>query len=195
MKNGKGIVALSVISLLIGVSGLGIGIYSMLNFQVLQGPQGPPGDDGEDGLDGLDGLNGTLDNLVAMWDQVSGSGTVFNLTLSNIQFNRSEYFNYSSTLVHLLKAGWYRISLRCLLNNIIPGNSYFCELYKNAALLERFWYVNTPSSVNYHPISAVIYVFSDGDDYFSIRMASGVTFGVIPDEDFNQLTVEYISEE
>lgn len=48
-----------IIAIIIGASGLGVGAFSVINFQVLEGPQGIPGDDGHDGVDGLDGINGT----------------------------------------------------------------------------------------------------------------------------------------
>ena len=48
-----------IITLIIGASGLGLGAFSAINFQILEGPEGPPGDDGQDGIDGLDGVDGT----------------------------------------------------------------------------------------------------------------------------------------
>ncbi|MFX1500798.1 MAG: hypothetical protein ACFFDH_07525, partial [Promethearchaeota archaeon] len=54
-----------IIAIIIGASGLGLGAFSVVNFQILQGPegpQGPPGNDGQDGIDGIegvDGINGT----------------------------------------------------------------------------------------------------------------------------------------
>jgi len=51
-----------IIALIIGASGLGLGAFSVVNFQIVEGPQGPPGQDGQngiDGIDGMDGINGT----------------------------------------------------------------------------------------------------------------------------------------
>jgi len=54
-----------IIAIIIGASGLGLGAFSMVNFQLIEGPEGPqgePGDNGQDGIkgdDGLDGINGT----------------------------------------------------------------------------------------------------------------------------------------
>jgi hypothetical protein len=48
-----------IIAMIIGASGLGIGTFAVINFQVIQGLAGPPGQDGTDGLDGLNGINGT----------------------------------------------------------------------------------------------------------------------------------------
>lgn len=46
-----------IIALIIGASGLGLGAFSVVNFQTVEGPQGPPGDDGADGVDGFDGVD------------------------------------------------------------------------------------------------------------------------------------------
>ncbi len=54
-----------IIAILIGAVGVGLGMFSVVNFQLVQGPQGLPGQDGQDGqdgiggIDGLDGINGT----------------------------------------------------------------------------------------------------------------------------------------
>ncbi len=39
---------IGIIALIIGVSGVGVGTFSVVNFQVVEGPPGPPGEDGED---------------------------------------------------------------------------------------------------------------------------------------------------
>ncbi|MFX0031406.1 MAG: right-handed parallel beta-helix repeat-containing protein [Candidatus Hodarchaeota archaeon] len=57
MKNRSSIFA--IIALIIGASGLGLGVFSVVNFQIVEGPQGAPGQDGQDGIDGVDGVNGT----------------------------------------------------------------------------------------------------------------------------------------
>ncbi|KKN28468.1 hypothetical protein LCGC14_0853970 [marine sediment metagenome] len=48
-----------IIALIIGASRLGLGAFSVVNFQTIEGPQGIPGNDGQDGIDGIDGINGT----------------------------------------------------------------------------------------------------------------------------------------
>jgi hypothetical protein len=56
------LIILTIVAVIVGASGLGIGTYSVLNFQVAEGPQGVPGVnglDGENGLPGADGVNGT----------------------------------------------------------------------------------------------------------------------------------------
>lgn len=51
-----------IVALIIGASGLGLGVFSVVNFQTVEGSQGIPGNDGQDGVDGEDGtagINGT----------------------------------------------------------------------------------------------------------------------------------------
>lgn len=191
MKNGKGIIALSVISLLIGASGLGIGLFSYINFETVQGPQGLPGEDGDDGIDG------TLDNLVAVWDTVTGSGgTDFNLTLLAITFNRSEYFELTDTYrkITLIEEGWYRFSLKCLFTNINPGNNYSCSLYRNNERIERFWFSQTPTGTSYHMCSGIVYAYSFPYEYFNIRAEGGAFFSILGQAEYNQLVLEYVGE-
>lgn len=50
-----------IIAIIIGASGLGLGAFSVVNFQLIEGPEGPqggPGDDGQDGIDGIEGVDG-----------------------------------------------------------------------------------------------------------------------------------------
>lgn len=61
-----------IIALIIGATGLGIGVFSVVNFQVIEGPQGPSGDDGQDGLDGDDGQDAPGGILVAILDPDHG---------------------------------------------------------------------------------------------------------------------------
>jgi len=42
-----------IIAIIIGASGLGLGAFSFVNFQVVEGPQGLPGEDGEDAPGGI----------------------------------------------------------------------------------------------------------------------------------------------
>ena len=47
-----------IIALIIGASGLGVGVFSVVNFQVIEGPPGKDGIDGTGGQDGQDGHTG-----------------------------------------------------------------------------------------------------------------------------------------
>jgi len=58
MIENKGTI-FGIIALIIGASGLGLGAFSIISIQMIEGEQGPPGEDGTDGIDGIDGINGT----------------------------------------------------------------------------------------------------------------------------------------
>lgn len=57
MENKNSIVG--IIAIILGAAGLGIGTFSVINFQIVESPEGPEGPPGQDGLDGTDGINGT----------------------------------------------------------------------------------------------------------------------------------------
>ena len=46
-----------IIALIIGATGLGLGAFSVISLQAVEGEQGLPGDDGTDGIDGIDGTD------------------------------------------------------------------------------------------------------------------------------------------
>lgn len=48
----------SIIALIIGATGLGLGAFSFISLQAVEGEQGLPGEDGIDGIDGIDGVDG-----------------------------------------------------------------------------------------------------------------------------------------
>jgi len=47
-----------IIAIIIGATGLGLGAFSAISLQVVEGEQGLPGDDGTDGINGTDGIDG-----------------------------------------------------------------------------------------------------------------------------------------
>jgi len=48
-----------IIALIIGATGLGLGVFSVISLQAVEGEQGLPGEDGQDAVDGIDGIDGT----------------------------------------------------------------------------------------------------------------------------------------
>ena len=48
---------LGIIALIIGATGLGLGAFSFISLQAVEGEQGLPGEDGQDGIHGIDGIN------------------------------------------------------------------------------------------------------------------------------------------
>lgn len=191
MANGKKGIALGIIAIVIGVSGLGLGTYTAIKFQVVEGPPG---------LDGTDGVNGTLDNLVAIWESLSGYGApsaTFHVALGDMILNNDEYFSLSAsnTSVNLTTAGWYRFTIRLLWEGLLAAFAYKLEIEKNGALLETPVRIDNWLDTYYH-VMAVVYVYSDGNDTFKLRCISGgATFDIYTTgQDYNQVVVEYVGE-
>jgi len=204
MANGKG-TALGIIGIIVGVSGLGLGVYSTINFQLVEGPQGLeglPGLDGTDGLDGIngeDGLNGTLDNLVAVWETLTGYGAPapdFFVAFDDIRFNRSDFFNLSAsnTNITLTRAGWYRFSIRLLFSGLFYGPYFQLDINKNGTTLEMIDRVERTEDP-YYCVNVFVYVLSDGDDFFRFRCRSnGGAFNIYGGQQYNQAIIEYVGE-
>lgn len=174
MSNGKGN-ALAIIALIIGASGMGIGAFSLIRFQIVTGPEGPSGDDGADGVDGVngtdgsDGLDGATGDIYAIWKNVSGDGTNFYLQMSEIAVNRTtsiRLVNNNDTL-WIDEAGWYRFTFRYTIINMVIGSYYFIDLYKNGINsddLDLRYAYNSVDTIHF-----TAYVSSDGNDYFRFR--------------------------
>jgi hypothetical protein len=85
---------LSVIAIILGASGLGLGAYSAINFQVIEGiegPQGPQGQKGIDGLNGVDGQDAPGGITVGILDPDSGEIISGNVTIKAIIFGSENY--------------------------------------------------------------------------------------------------------
>ncbi len=60
---------LAIFALIIGAGGLGLGAFTMVNFQVIEGPKGPEGPEGpqgppgQDGVDAVSGIRNTWSDL------------------------------------------------------------------------------------------------------------------------------------
>ncbi len=208
MSNVKGS-ALTIIALIIGVGGLGIGITSM----IIEGPPGPQGLDGTDGIDGtngidgVDGVNGTdgvdgIDgtngtNLVAIWDELAGEGSGFNITLSEIRKNNSDYFYMTDggNITHLIQPGWYRFTLNLIVTNLEATDAYIFNLYQNGTMIQIFEHILLPAQVD-GTVHSTVYAYSDGDDYFSIYCESlgADYFDVVETSSIskNQFVIEYV---
>ena len=99
-----------IIALIIGASGLGLGAFSVVNFQTAEGPQGPPG---QDGTDGIDGVNGTSSEYV--YAQLEGAAQTFSAnSWTGIIFNNMTIGTGISFLVrdiNFTHSGIYRITV------------------------------------------------------------------------------------
>ncbi len=208
MTNGKG-TAVVIAALVVGAAGLGVGTFSVIRYELVEGPQGLPGLDGIDGVngtdgndgingtDGIDGVNGTdCNNLVAVWESLTGTGTNFLITLDDIKINQSDFFSLiaSNTSVILTRVGWYRFSIRALWSGLSSSSWYRLQIEKNGGSWETIHYVQDPQATNYY-IDTFTYVLSDGDDQFRFRCdTSGPGFQILSGQVYNQMILEYVGE-
>ena len=193
MPNGKGS-ALTIIALIIGAGGLGVGVFSMIQFQVVEGPQGEPGIDGPNGDDGL---NGTLNNVVGIWEGMEGTGSNYNISLTTPQLSESGFFtlNEGDTALQLTTMGWYRFSIKFLWNGLDSTDVYWGEVLKNGVTDEIICFVNHPNGTSYM-VETFLYVHSDGDDIFKLNCYSSISdsFSLYSDLAFNEFVLEYVKE-
>lgn len=113
-----------IIAIIIGASGLGLGVFSIVNFQVVEGPEGPPGEDGQDGIDGTDGVGALGGLVVGILDPdygeiLSGNVTIRALIYGSINYTISILRNGTEIGMSLLMMwntktiadGWWNISI------------------------------------------------------------------------------------
>jgi heme/copper-type cytochrome/quinol oxidase subunit 2 len=81
-------IALSFVAVILGVSALGIGTYSVINFQMVEGPQGASGLNGTDGLNGQDAPGGIIVGIV---DPDYGDTISENITIRAIVYGSETY--------------------------------------------------------------------------------------------------------
>jgi hypothetical protein len=87
-----------IIAIIIGASGLGLGAFSIVNFQLVEGPQGIPGEDGQDGVNGTDGRDAPGGFIVKILDpdygeNVSGHVTIRAIVYGSINYSVSIFRN------------------------------------------------------------------------------------------------------
>ncbi len=164
-----------IIAVLVGASGLGMGVYSVMN----QNQQ-----------------NALNNNLLAVWEDVHGSGGNFYLDFSNNQINTTEFYSMSdgNTSITLTQSGWYKFSFNILISGLVTPETYQLVAEKNAGVYEALLYLVDPPAP-YWTVVANCYVLSDGDDIFKFRCFSGFdTFTINPNQNYNQVSLEYVEE-
>ncbi|MFX1514597.1 MAG: proprotein convertase P-domain-containing protein [Promethearchaeota archaeon] len=104
-----------IIAIIIGASGLGIGAYSVVNFQTVEGTQGPPGNDGQDAPGGL--VVGILDpdHHDTIWGEIEIRALVYgsnNYSVS-VKANSTEIGTQLPTFwnASLEVEGWYNLTV------------------------------------------------------------------------------------
>ncbi|MFX1535635.1 MAG: hypothetical protein ACFFDI_15535 [Promethearchaeota archaeon] len=139
------------IAIIISASALWLWAYSVMNFQVIEGPQGPPG---ETGHDGVDGQNATGEFIVRILDPddketVSGIVTIKTLIYGSenytitILLNGTEIGNSSSTVwnTNSISDGWWNLTV--VANDVIFGNSSQDQVLVFVENDPPYWYVTS----------------------------------------------------
>ncbi len=169
-----------VILTILALGGLGLSGYMFVRDQFFGGT--------EDSLEGY--------QLIAVWEKLTEFGTNddFYLNLSENQLTQSDYFTLTSgTNLTLNHPGWYRISIRTIWSSLAGTNNYVFNLEKNGATSASLIYLSAPSDT-YYTINLVVYVHSDGNDYFHFNSYSTAAdaFSIASNQNYNQFVLEFI---
>jgi hypothetical protein len=184
MGSGKG---LAIIALIIGVSGLGFGVFSFINNQT-----GVPIPSGSIVVGIWESLSRNTDNPSYPTDN-DWLIEVGDKQLENNQYiSLNQSTQHSNTRFHLKREGWYRANLHMLLSGVSSAAGWYqMYLLKNGTLYSVLLY---EASINQHlQIDLQFYIDSDGNDYFEINCyASGdASFSIESQQIYNQLALEY----
>ena len=186
----KALGTLAVLSLIIGASGLALGVFSFLNLQTDGGTPVTP-----------DGVV-----VVGIWDRLYqnkdyspyNTDQQYLIRVDGIEVNNSEYFflNRTNTRFHLIKSGWYRVSLILTLVSISGSTEIYFRAFKNGSTAVALSVGhNAAIDGTDNTIVAQFYIDSDGTNYYEFYVSSGLeTSDVAPNNDFNQLGIEYVGD-
>jgi len=186
-SSGKG---LAVLALIIGISGLGLGIYSIMQIQTgVTGPLTP------------------TSNIVGLWESLSRDmdNPDFNtardwlIEVGDSEIYNSNYINldqttqHSNTRFHLVKSGWYRVNIIMRWENMDSSYYYGFWVWKNDTLFMTPGYP-VPEGI-YLQVNIHFYISSDGNDYYDFNCyCLHDDFLISSQQVRNQLTIEYIGE-
>jgi hypothetical protein len=196
------------IALIVGAAGLGVGAYSVVNFQVVEGPQGLPGEDGQDGIDGIDGVQGppgSLGILVGLWETLSrntnyapyNTNSFWLIEVGDVQIHNSKYFylNNSNTRFILNKSGWFRVNIFALLDFGGTVNAMALRVYKDDILLHQvFRDEGETDEQPYYHIADQFYISSNGTNYYEFVISGSPDINFYVGQDWHQLAIEYLGE-
>lgn len=187
-SSGKG---LAVFALIIGISGLGLGIYSFMQIQTgVTGPLTPTSK-----IVGLwESLSRDMDNpnfsTVSNWLIEVGDSEIENSAY--IILNQST--QHSNTRFHLIKSGWYRVNLHVMLSGVssVAGWYRIYAMKNSSTILYLLYEVSINQNLQ---VNRQFYISSDGNDYYEFRCYSTADdFFIESQQVFNQLTIEYVGE-
>lgn len=186
-SSGKG---LAVLALIIGASGLGLGIYSYMQIQT-----------------GVIGPDSSLSIIVGLWESLyrDMDNPDFNtardwlIEVGDSEIYNSNYVNldqttqHSNTRFHLVKSGWYRVNVIMRWENMDSAYYYGFWVWKNDTLFMTPGYP-VPEGI-YLQVNIHFYISSDGNDYYDFNCyCLHDDFLISSQQVRNQLTIEFIGE-
>ena len=187
-SSGKG---LAVFALIIGVSGLGLGIYSIMQIQT-----------------GVTGLPSPTSKIVGHWESLSrdmdnpdfNTGNDWLIEVGDSKIENSDYIilnqstQHSNTRFHLIKRGWYSVNLHVMLSAVSSTEGWYWIIgLKNGSTILYLLY--EPSLNQNLQVNRQFYISSDGNDYCEFNCGNSADdFFIEPQHVFNQLTIEYVGE-
>jgi len=143
-----------IIALIIGASGLGLGAFSVINSQIVEGPQGVPGEDAPGGL-----VVGILnpDNGEQIW----GNITIDALIYGSDEYSVSILLNGSSIGQALpllwnsstVAQGWWNITVKAIdtVNNVGQDSVLVLVYNRTHSGVKRSYYVETHRDTWFDP--------------------------------------------
>lgn len=183
---------LAILALIIGASGLGLGVFSFIQIQT-----------------GVTGPSKSI--IVGHWESLyrDMDNPDFNTTnnwLIEVGDNKIENSDYvilnqstqhSNTRFHLIKSGWYRVNLHVMLWNVSDAlGLYRIYVLKNGSIF-LFLLYEARASINQNlQVNRQFYISSDGNDYFEFNCYNENDDFLTDSQHplFNQLTIEYVGE-
>jgi len=172
--------ALIVISLIIGVSALGVGVFSVIRTYFPEVRE-----------------HETQTGIVGLWETIeSDQSSLFTLILNDIRTNDSDFFslNNPNTTLSLNQVGWYKVSFRFRLVSLIVSNPYGVQIWKNSLVYQDLEFEATETAKD---INDYAYLYSDGDDEFHFECYDAMitdSFWVTSSQQYNQFVLEYVGE-
>jgi len=186
-SSGKG---LAVLALIIGASGLGLGIFSYMQIQT-----------------GVIAPDSSISIIVGLWESLyrDMDNPDFNtardwlIEVGDSEVYNSNYVNldqsaqHSNTRFHLVKSGWYRVNIIMRWENMDSSYYYGLWVWKNDTLFMTPGYP-VPIGI-YLQVNIHFYISSDGNDYYDFNCyCLHDDFLISGQQVRNQLTIEYIGE-
>jgi len=163
-----------IIAIIIGASGLGLGAFSFVNFQVVEGPQGLPGEDGEDAPGGIiigimDPDEGeTISGNIVIRAMIAGSEDyTISILRNGTEIGTALPMTWNTTLV---ADGWWNITViaKEISTNIQNSDSVFVYVDNTP----NFWVSQTYGVVVDNDLG-----FNDWSGYFDINETE-ITFDI-----------------